>query len=1036
MAGTKNPKGEVSMRTKLPKFHNSDWKRRISHVLIFTMLLSAFMHEGWFKPSKAYAAAVTRNFQQNTGTSVGADGSTNWVTSGTTIPIRDLMDTAVPATSARSQPTLNTTPTVVYQAYSPAITQNTTIAAGATVNMWVRESTAVTCTETLTYNLYDYDPNGTAGNGTLIGTVTVTSTTLGATTTTNMPGTLNNGVYVLNASVGAPKRLRLDVVASSSAAVTLRIYSGTGTASSLVSDETVVLGDALTVSANTAIAGSPQFDNATGVVMQRFQVDSSNASDGTVVLSSLTLDDTGTATSSAGAKVYISPTSSTTLPVGAVLIGSAVPFTAASTVITLSGGTAADRTVTNGTGTKYIYIVYDMASGQAGNSVRSSVTAVGVASPDTGAGSVGLSNLITLQAGPVDPSTIKDCSGCHGNPPVDNATRDGLTGRFPGTHDTHAGATNYNISCTACHVSNAANDHRTGYIDMANPINGNTGAAYSKGTVSFPQSNSTSFVGGRCSNTYCHSAGTSVVAGSIASNTSPSWGQESTTCQSCHGAGGNDDGRPNYANGSPKRNTHGDGVNYGTTHKSTPCTTCHVGVSGSAGAYTISDTTTHNNGAYDLINTLGYSQTTGSCASPGCHGGATWGGSLTCVDCHSAPISSPTASSLSGGAVTQRVAITPDFSLTSRHIRSRTASPAVTNQDCGVCHMEGDAATGAINPTYHKNGYIELRDPDLGTTIKGVTHSGTTSAPGVYTSTATDARPVRFSRNLGSATIEADSAAIMVNLCLKCHDANGASNASARETGATAGQPFGAAIAANPSSNVLDVAGQFASTNRSFHPVLVRQNNGYVNTGGTRMVAPWNLVTTSSTTLVYGPLITCWDCHSTRGLAGTITSSGVHGGTPNGVDAVELRGNVYTNGTTTLTNLCINCHVVSGGTTNHGSGSAITSTTTAGMTYFQNRCYFCHASDVTRTRPWGAGDAHGYSARGGTVGNNQAFPAVNNGYAFLRSEGWYGNAYTQSIRAIGATTYTPTCGGRGTTGGGAGACSRSSMGGYTPGGVY
>ena len=237
---------------------------------------------------------------------------------------------------------------------------------------------------------------------------------------------------------------------------------------------------------------------------------------------------------------------------------------------------------------------------------------------------------------------------------------------------------------------------------------------------------------------------------------------------------------------------------------------------------------------------------------------------------------------------------------------------------------------------------------------------------------------------------------------------------------------------------MLDVNAQFASTNRSFHPVLVRQNSGYTNTGGTRMVTPWNGVAKSATTTVYGPLISCWDCHAPNGStsATTLTSSGVHGGTPNGTDAVPLRGNVYTAGTTAATNLCIGCHVVSGGTTNHGTGSAITSSTSNSMTYFQNRCSHCHASDYTRTRPWGAGDAHGFNARGGTVGNNQAFPAVSNGYAFIRGEGFYDNGYQHVIAKIGATSYTATCTGRGTTGGGTGSCSRGSMGNYTPGGVY
>jgi hypothetical protein len=406
-----------------------------------------------------------------------------------------------------------------------------------------------------------------------------------------------------------------------------------------------------------------------------------------------------------------------------------------------------------------------------------------------------------------------------------------------------------------------------------------------------------------------------------------------------------------------------------------------------------------------------------------------------CISCHTVAQTSPVAQALNA-AVTSRVAIVPSFSLASKHTRSR--GTAVTKEDCCVCHMEGDVSTGSPNGTYHKNGYIELRDPDTGLTIKGVTHSGTTTTAGAYSSTATDARPVRFSRNLGSATIEADTAAIMVNQCLHCHDANGALSSTAWVPGGSALKPFAGTVTVNPGGGVLDVSSQLASTNKSHHPVLVRTNNGYTNTGGTRMVAPWNGVAKTATTTVYGPLITCWDCHAPNGStsATILTSSGIHGGAVSGSDAVPLRGNVYVNGTTAATNLCVGCHVVSGGTSNHGTGSAITSSTDSGMTYFQNRCYFCHASDVTRTRPNGAGDTHGYNTRGGVIGNGLAFPAVNNGYAFIRSEGFYGNAYTQSIKSIGATAYTPTCTGRGTTGGGAGACSRSSMGGYTPGGVY
>ena len=561
------------------------------------------------------------------------------------------------------------------------------------------------------------------------------------------------------------------------------------------------------------------------------------------------------------------------------------------------------------------------------------------------------------------------------------ATTDAKVG-FHTTHVTGV-ASQYNaMTCDACH--GAVTFATTTHMNSATTFTWNALAATGGLTPTYNAAT------GQCSNVYCH--GVSLTAATTANRT-PAWnvalltGVATNDCGKCHG----------YP---PATATH-------TGVTATACITCHTHVNATGTGFT--NVTLHINGVVD--------------ASGG-----------DCIGCHGAAVSSPIAAALDATVAT-RPNIVADFSLASNHIRSRTTGTGVTNADCCVCHMEGDVATASPNATYHKNGYIELRDPDTGLTIKGVTHSGTTTAAGAYASTTTDARFVRFSRNLGSATIEANTAAMMVNHCLKCHDSNGAVSTTARITGGTAFKPFANTVAANGTNQgVLDVATQFASTNRSFHPVLVRQNSGYTNTGGTRMVAPWNGVAKTGTTTTYGPLITCWDCHAPNGTASTVTltSSGVHGGAKNGTDNVPLRGNVYTNSATTTnaTNLCTYCHVVSGGTTNHGTGSAITSSTNSGMTYFANRCFYCH-SGATGTakpaRPIPAADAHGFSTRA----NGTAFTAANHGYAFIRSEGWYSNtAYYQSIRSIGATTYTPTCTGY------SGACSRTSMGGYTPGGVY
>ncbi|MBF0327650.1 MAG: CxxxxCH/CxxCH domain-containing protein [Nitrospirae bacterium] len=493
-----------------------------------------------------------------------------------------------------------------------------------------------------------------------------------------------------------------------------------------------------------------------------------------------------------------------------------------------------------------------------------------------------------------------------------------------------------------------------------------------------------------------------------------------------------------YTTDAPKMNSH-----QGPSHSVAGCAKCHNKTT--TDNTTITNNKMHGRGQYSVDNQSGttftytYSSGGGTCATISCHGGgsAQWGGQLGCVNCHSAAVNTTVAKALDA-AVTTRSAIVPSFVAASSHVRSRGGT--VTNNDCGVCHMEGSSQTGLPSATYHGNGYIDLRDPDSGTAITVATWSNSPAGPGSYSSGATPLndnatttnRLVRFSRNLASATLEVQAVSIMINQCLKCHDANGANAAdnSSRVPGGTATKPFATTVAANPSGAVLDVAAQFASTNRSYHPITVKQNNGYA--GGTRMLAPWNAVTKSATTTVWGPLMTCWDCHAPNASTGTLTTSGIHGGAVNGTDAVPLRGNVYTAGGTTATNLCANCHYLNPTNTTHGTGSALTSSPNGSMTYFNNQCYYCHGSYSTRAsaiRPYGAGDAHGYNTR--VAGG--AFAAAQ-GYAFIRHEGFYGGTYNQTVKQVGATTYTAQCSGVSNTTGGA--CSRGSMGNYTPGGIY
>ena len=622
------------------------------------------------------------------------------------------------------------------------------------------------------------------------------------------------------------------------------------------------------------------------------------------------------------------------------------------------------------------------------------------------------------------PSTITSCADCHGYGATftDGTARNTPAGKFPGSHQTHVAS--YGKTCSVCHVAPATETsddykHRNGVAQIANPINGLAGSTYSK--ASFTQTNS--FTPGYCSNTFCHSNGTSVITSVIPANTSASWGG-TTTCLSCHGVGGADDGRPNYVNNTPKRNTHGDGASYGVTHKATVCTTCHTGVAGTAGAYTISDTTTHNNGAYNLQGSLGYTQATGVCSTPGCHGSATWGGpALTCVECHNGIVSAPNASTASGGTVTQRDNAVAEFGLAWGH--KKTGRGAVTVSDCIVCHLEGVFATQAKSATYHGDGYIDLRAPDVAGETRITDISGTSF------------RFVKFSTSYvaGSRTSTGHTSNNIDNVltqkfCLACHDIDGATNTTARTTYGTptAVRPFGGVNlganytvvngAASATGDIVNVKSQFATANSSAHPVLGPRNKDFPTAA--RMNDPYKPAGTRGTsgTLSQGVVMNCFDCHNapTPLTARTVAAHG---------NAVTIPGVLTITGTPAATTnqvtFCQVCHIgyTESTATHHNPGSALDAATRAGMTdYLRYACNICHSSGwyTAVVQPVRAQDVHGSNVlpAGGITktvrwsGTSTGSPAQVNvrPYAFIRNTEVVSD---HSPRMIGSTVYSANC---------------------------
>ncbi|MCL5943109.1 MAG: Ig-like domain-containing protein, partial [Actinobacteria bacterium] len=135
----------------------------------------------------------------------------------------------------------------------------------------------------------------------------------------------------------------------------------------------------------------------------------------------------------------------------------------------------------------------------------------------------------------------------------------------------------------------------------------------------------------------------------------------------------------------------------------------------------------------------------------------------SCTACHS------TAQDAGDGAPTRR-AVVGEFSAGGGH---HVVGAAVTDKDCGVCHLEGNAADGSINSTYHKNNLVNLRNPDTGD------GTGLTAF-------------ASFTRNTASATLETWVTDVQNNLCFKCHDADGAASTLARTPTGTALRPFSA----------------------------------------------------------------------------------------------------------------------------------------------------------------------------------------------------------------------------------------------------
>ena len=164
-------------------------------------------------------------------------------------------------------------------------------------------------------------------------------------------------------------------------------------------------GDNLSASNNTPIRGLDPEVGETGLVMQRLQLDSDTAGDGVIELTSVSVGDEGTAQTADIATVSVYMGASVDFA-SAVLVGSET-FNVDPKTVLLTGGTVADRTITNPS-PKYIWVVYDLAGGAvAGRTIQSRIIDLIVAAPDTELlGQAFDSNLLTLLTVPQNDTDV------------------------------------------------------------------------------------------------------------------------------------------------------------------------------------------------------------------------------------------------------------------------------------------------------------------------------------------------------------------------------------------------------------------------------------------------------------------------------------------------------------------------------------------------------------------------------------------------------------------------------------------------------
>ena len=235
-----------------------------------------------------------------------------------------------------------------------------------------------------------------------------------------------------------------------------------------------------------------------------------------------------------------------------------------------------------------------------------------------------------------------DCNGCHGGPTALGSNI--LNSGKHAAHMNNAALLGANYGCVECHSKTVSSD--SAISDTVK--HGNAFADYS----GVKAGRSSTYSGGTCSATYCHTSGKKGQSGMVATvePANPSWSGAALGCKGCHGAQSTPTagvafnsgaGEPNYVNGGSGANNANSHQKHVKTDGAITCVRCHSGTVDAAGTALIGN---HTNKSVEVVNgggeTFGYPGSK-TCSNVSCHNSgyftsanAIWGSTLDCKGCH------------------------------------------------------------------------------------------------------------------------------------------------------------------------------------------------------------------------------------------------------------------------------------------------------------------------------------------------------------------------------------------------------------------